>query len=196
MAIQSLRDFFIALSRLQLSPKARPTLWTIVGSMIFLSTAQTTAYGLDFPMSTRLALPESKNLKVGGNLPSAALVSQMSEMALVAYLSEQVETARVPRGARRVAKAIMSTQYSWGERQYSCLDNLWTKESNWNYKARNPRSGAHGIPQALPANKMEVVGTDWRTNPVTQLRWGLRYIDVRYDTPCKAWSKFKRSNWY
>ncbi len=196
MAIQNIRDFFSALSRLQLSAKARPALWTIVASMLFIATAQTTAYGLDFPMTTRLALPESKNLKVGGNLPSAALVSQMSEMALVAHLSNQVETARTPRGAKRVTKAIMSTQYSWGDREYSCLNNLWTKESNWNYKARNPRTGAHGIPQAYPAEKMSVVGTDWRTNPVTQLRWGLRYIDVRYDTPCKAWSKFKRSNWY
>lgn len=196
MAIQNLRDFFTALARLQLTPKARPALWTIVASMLFIATAQTTAYGLDFPMTTRLALPESKNLKVGGNLPSAALVSQMSEMALVAHLSEQVESARVPRGAKRVAKAIMSTQYSWDDRQFSCLDELWTKESNWNYKARNPRTGAHGIPQAYPAAKMEVVGADWRTNPVTQLRWGLRYIDVRYDSPCKAWGKFKRSNWY
>ena len=90
----------------------------------------------------------------------------------------------------------MDDKYDWGNGQYSCLDELWTKESHWNYKASNRRSGAHGIPQALPATKMDSAGTDWRTNPVTQISWGLRYIEVRYDTPCKAWAKFKRSNWY
>jgi len=48
----------------------------------------------------------------------------------------------------------------------------------------------------LPAIKMEIISTDWRKNPVTQMRWGLRYIDIRYETPCKAWAKFKRSNYY
>jgi membrane-bound lytic murein transglycosylase MltF len=95
-----------------------------------------------------------------------------------------------------VAKALIAEKYQWGEAQYSCLNKLWTKESHWNYKARNKVSGAHGIAQALPATKMEIVGTDWRTNPVTQITWGLKYINERYDTPCKAWSKFKRSRWY
>jgi len=73
---------------------------------------------------------------------------------------------------------------------------LWTRESHWNYQAHNYRSGAHGIPQALPASKMDLIADDWRTNPVTQIRWGLRYIESRYDTPCGAWSKFKRSRYY
>jgi hypothetical protein len=90
----------------------------------------------------------------------------------------------------------MDEEYGWGDYQYECLNSLWTKESHWNYKSSNKSSGAHGIPQALPATKMDSVGTDWRTNPVTQISWGLLYIDSRYDTPCKAWSKFKRSNWY
>ena len=191
-----LREFFIALSTLRISRATRLALWATVGSMVFIATAQTTAYGLEFPMTTRLALPASKNLTVAGNMPSAALIGQTSEMALVAYAMEQVNQAREELGAKRVAKAIMDVEYSWNDREYSCLNSLWTKESNWNYKARNKRSGAHGIPQALPADKMAVVGTDWRTNPVTQIRWGLRYIDIRYDTPCKAWSKFKRSNFY
>ncbi len=63
-------------------------------------------------------------------------------------------------------------------------------------KARNPRSGAHGIAQALPASKMDKVGTDWRTNPTTQIKWGLLYISERYDSPCAAWNKWRRSNYY
>jgi hypothetical protein len=119
-----------------------------------------------------------------------------STMALLSLAIRQVELAREPQGAKKVAKALSAERYQWNEAQYSCLNKLWTKESNWNYKARNKVSGAHGIPQALPATKMEIVGTDWRTNPVTQINWGLKYIYERYDNPCKAWSKFKRSRWY
>ena len=119
-----------------------------------------------------------------------------STMALLSLAIRQVELAREPQGAKLVAKALIAEKYQWDEEQYSCLNKLWTKESHWNYKARNKVSGAHGIAQALPATKMEVVGTDWRTNPVTQISWGLKYINERYDSPCKAWSKFKRSRWY
>ncbi len=119
-----------------------------------------------------------------------------STMALLSIAIRQVELAREPHGAKSVAKAIIAEKYQWGEAQYACLNKLWTKESHWNYKARNKVSGAHGIAQALPATKMEVVGTDWRTNPVTQITWGLKYINERYESPCKAWSKFKRSRWY
>jgi hypothetical protein len=119
-----------------------------------------------------------------------------STMALLSLAIRQVELAREPQGAKQVAKALIAEKYQWGEEQYSCLNKLWTKESHWNYKARNKVSGAHGIAQALPATKMEIVGTDWRTNPVTQISWGLKYINERYDSPCKAWSKFKRSRWY
>jgi hypothetical protein len=80
--------------------------------------------------------------------------------------------------------------------QMSCLDNLWTRESGWNELAENPSSGAYGIPQALPGDKMATYGDDWRTNPVTQIRWGLNYIENRYGTPCGAWSFFQNNNWY
>lgn len=117
-------------------------------------------------------------------------------MALVSLAARQVDLARQPDGAREIAKNLTTNTYQWSDAQFACLDQLWTKESHWNYKARNKNSGAHGIAQALPATKMEVVGTDWRTNPVTQITWGLKYISERYETPCKAWSKFKRSRWY
>lgn len=117
-------------------------------------------------------------------------------MALVSLAARQVDLARQPDGAREIAKDLTTNTYQWSDAQFACLDQLWTKESHWNYKARNKISGAHGIAQALPATKMEAVGTDWRTNPVTQITWGLKYISERYETPCKAWSKFKRSRWY
>lgn len=80
--------------------------------------------------------------------------------------------------------------------QMSCLDNLWTKESHWNPLAENTSSGAYGIPQALPGNKMASYGSDWKTNPVPQIKWGLKYIQDRYTTPCSAWGHSQRLNWY
>jgi len=119
-------------------------------------------------------------------------------IALVSMAARQVEIAKKPRGAQMVAKAIIEEKYpKWDKkRQVQCLTTLWNGESHWNYQAHNYRSGAHGIPQALPAIKMEIVSTDWRTNPVTQIKWGLSYIKARYDTPCNALLKKKRSNWY
>jgi len=186
-------------------------LWTLVGSFLLISTAQPTAYGLEFPMTTSISLPASANLTASIALNSevdlskgAALYTQLdkrtrlfaSQMALAAAVSQQVEMARTIVGAKMVAKSIMFSEYAWGADQFTCLNRLWTRESHWNYRARNKKSGAHGIPQALPASRMDVVSTDWRTNPVTQIRWGLRYIEARYDQPCKAWAKFKRSRYY
>lgn len=125
---------------------------------------------------------------------STAVLS--TEMLLVSVMVEKIEMARSPKGAKRVAQEFAKAKYGWGSYQFSCLNTLWTKESHWNYRARNKRTGAHGIPQALPATKMEVISSDWRTNPVTQIQWGLHYIDVRYQTPCRALAKFKRSRYY
>ena len=181
-------------------------LWALVATLILLASAQPTAYGLDFPETTRLSLPEATSIRasVVDLSEGAPLYSQLnfaqslfaSEMALVASVTQQVEMARTPVGAKVVARQIMLSEYNWGSYQFECLNRLWTKESHWNYKAHNYKSGAHGIPQALPANKMEIISTDWRKNPVTQMRWGLRYIEIRYDNPCKAWAKFKRSKYY
>jgi hypothetical protein len=181
-------------------------LWTLVATLLILASAQPTAYGLDFPQTTKLTLPEATSLRASDvDLSEGApLYSQLefaqslfaSEMALVASVTRQVELARTPNGAKYVARQIMKSEYNWGSYQFACLNRLWTKESNWNYLAHNYRTGAHGIPQALPAIRMEIISTDWRKNPVTQMRWGLRYIDIRYESPCKAWAKFKRSKFY
>lgn len=87
-------------------------------------------------------------------------------------------------------------EFGFGEDQWAALDALWRRESGWNHLAKNPRSGAYGIPQSLPAAKMAVVGGDWRTNPETQIRWGLAYISARYRTPDRAWAHSERVGWY
>jgi len=80
--------------------------------------------------------------------------------------------------------------------QYGCLDAMWTRESNWNYLATNPSSGAYGIPQSLPASKMAQFGSDWASNPVVQIKWGLWYIQNRYGSPCNAWAYWQVHNSY
>ena len=186
-------------------------IWSIVASMLFLSSALPSAYGLEFPVNSTVELQGDATALASAATPldsAAALYGSISlastsvgavfssDLALVSSISASVEMARTPEGAKEVAEIILTEEYGFGESQFECLDSLWTRESHWNYKAHNYRSGAHGIAQALPAEKMSVVGTDWRTNPVTQIRWGIRYITMRYDTPCKAWSFFKSRNFY
>jgi murein DD-endopeptidase MepM/ murein hydrolase activator NlpD len=91
---------------------------------------------------------------------------------------------------------VMVADRGWGSGQFGCLQSLWNRESGWNYRASNPSSGAYGIPQALPGSKMASAGADWRTNPVTQMTWGLDYIADRYGTPCGAWGHSESSGWY
>jgi resuscitation-promoting factor RpfB len=98
-------------------------------------------------------------------------------------------------GNRSVGKR-MAAKKGWTGRQWSCLLQLWTKESGWRTHADNPTSSAYGIPQALPGRKMRSAGRDWRTNPKTQIKWGLGYIKGRYGTPCSAWSFHRAHNWY
>lgn len=110
---------------------------------------------------------------------------------------EEGATLAMSRGTRNRTIALkMVRQRGWSKTQFSCLVKLWNKESRWNHRAANRSSGAYGIPQALPGRKMASAGADWRTNPTTQIKWGLGYIKSRYGTPCKAWSHSVNRGWY
>ncbi|MDQ0763601.1 transglycosylase SLT domain-containing protein [Streptomyces canus] len=80
--------------------------------------------------------------------------------------------------------------------QFQCFSNIVDHESSWNYQAVNASSGAYGLFQALPGSKMSSVGADWQTNPATQIKWGLNYMDSRYGSPCEAWSFWQANHWY
>jgi hypothetical protein len=96
---------------------------------------------------------------------------------------------------RDIARALLS-EYGFADSEFDCLDSLYNSESGWRVNADNPTSSAYGIPQALPGSKMASEGADWATNPVTQIRWGLGYIEDRYGSPCNAWSFKQGNNWY
>lgn len=96
---------------------------------------------------------------------------------------------------RDIARVLLG-EFGFSSDQFGCLDSLYTRESGWNPYADNPSSSAYGIPQSLPGEKMASAGADWATNPVTQIRWGLGYIQDRYGSPCGAWSHSESNGWY
>jgi Transglycosylase SLT domain len=100
-----------------------------------------------------------------------------------------------PGTAQAIAYDLLMAK-GWGVSEYNCLVALWNRESHWNVYAHNTSSGAYGIPQALPGDKMASVASDWATNPKTQIIWGLGYIQQRYQTPCGAWAHSERKGWY
>jgi hypothetical protein len=105
------------------------------------------------------------------------------------------EPAPDPGTAQSIAYKMLPS-FGWSaSAQFGCLDNIWSRESGWRYNAENA-SGAYGIPQALPGSKMASAGADWETNPATQIKWGLGYIQGRYSTPCDAWSFWQANGWY
>jgi hypothetical protein len=104
--------------------------------------------------------------------------------------------APVDPGTARSEAFNMLSQFGWNPNQYfGCLDNIWSRESGWSVTAENP-SGAYGIPQAMPGSKMASVGPDWQTSAVTQIRWGLGYIQSKYGDPCSAWSYWQANGSY
>jgi hypothetical protein len=100
-----------------------------------------------------------------------------------------------PGTAQAIAYDLVMAR-GWNAGQFDCLVALWNRESHWNVYAHNPSSGAYGIPQALPGDKMATVADDWQTNPETQIIWGLGYIEGRYGNPCGAWEHSESVGWY
>ncbi|MFD9194218.1 transglycosylase SLT domain-containing protein [Streptomyces phaeochromogenes] len=80
--------------------------------------------------------------------------------------------------------------------QFQCFSTIVDHESSWNYRADNPTSDAYGLMQALPGSKMSSAGADWATNPATQIKWGLGYMNDRYGSPCGAWDFWQANNYY
>ena len=141
-----------------------------------------------------------------------AYQAYLEEQARIAYEEEQAriryeqEQARLRAAAARAASGSVAdyqnyayslfSSYGWSSYDFDCLVALWNRESKWNPLAHNSRSGAHGIPQALPASKMASHGSDYWDNPYTQIRWGLDYIRGRYGSPANAWAHSQSHGWY
>lgn len=114
---------------------------------------------------------------------AAAEAQQKAAQEAAARAQAQSQLAAISPGSLQA----MALQIIGDPSQYQCFSNIVTRESGWDYTATNPSSGAYGLVQALPGNKMASVGADWRTNPATQIKWGLGYMNDRYGSPCDAW---------
>lgn len=114
------------------------------------------------------------------------------------YLTTEapIITATGQKGEYQKYALMMLPNYGWEETEMYPLIKLWDRESHWNPSAHNRSSGAHGIPQALPASKMASEGSDYYTNGNTQIRWGLNYIKARYGSPSNAWAHSQSHGWY
>jgi hypothetical protein len=143
--------------------------------MIVMAAASRSSRVLSAPKLANTAAPSSSASPGSGTVPSLGPVN--------------------PGTARSDAYNMLSS-FGWSPSKYfGCLDNLWSRESGWRWNAQNA-SGAYGIPQALPGSKMASAGSDWQTNPATQVRWGLGYIKGRYGNPCGAWSYWQANGYY
>ncbi len=130
--------------------------------------------------------------------PNQVIASQSAAAAAASSSGGGVTTVSAPAPNPGTAQSIgynMLPAFGFSQSsQWGCLLDLWNRESGWIYDAENA-SGAYGIPQALPADKMASAGADWQTNPATQIKWGLGYIKQVYGTPCGAWD-FELANGY
>lgn len=137
------------------------------------------------PVATTPAAPAP-----GVSAPAQApATSPLSTLAPVPSSSGSVAESK------EFARSLLASK-GFGEAEFVCLDNLWERESNWNHTADNPYSDAYGIPQSLPGEKMATFGDDWATNPQTQIKWGISYIEGRYGSPCNAWGHSESVGWY
>lgn len=123
----------------------------------------------------------------------------------IVQVSSNVITSRSEGNIRRATGSVAEYQayakerclaFGWSDNDFNCLVKLWNRESGWNPYAHNSRSGAYGIPQALPGSKMASSGSDYLTNYKTQINWGLNYIKSRYGSPSVAWNHSQTKGWY
>lgn len=171
-------------------------LWVLPAGVIGLVLAAVFSLGYPSagvpPIKAVVITPSS----VAAVVPTSVTASVAAPLVAPAPVEATQRAVADPAGNREVAHGLMLAV--WGEDQWSCLDSLWGgHESGWSQLRFNARgSGAYGIPQAKPASKMRSAGADWRTNPATQIKWGLGYIRDRYGTPCQALSVEVRHHSY
>lgn len=138
---------------------------------------------------TKAISAENVKLKAAAKKAAAEAAERKRALANRGYLPGTTDP-------REIARQILKNKYGYGESGFDCFNNIIIRESMWDIDATNPSSGAYGIPQALPGSKMASAGSDWRTNPATQIVWAIGYMEDRYGSPCSAWT-FKRANgWY
>ena len=137
----------------------------------------------------------AKRAKIKAKLAAAAKKAAEERAARARALANRGYQPGVS-DPKEMARQILKNKFGYGSNQFECFNNIIMRESKWDINATNPSSGAYGIPQALPGSKMASEGSDWRTNPATQIIWGVKYMEDRYGSPCAAWSFKSAKGWY
>ncbi|GGQ40981.1 hypothetical protein GCM10010145_06400 [Streptomyces ruber] len=159
--------------------------------------------------SARKAAEEAARKKAADDAVNKQKAAEKAEAAAQAEKERKEKEEAASRSAARADASDFVVQSSYtvaqvqamaqqmipGD-QFTCFSNIVNHESSWNYRAVNASSGAYGLVQALPGSKMASAGADWQTNPATQIKWGLNYMNERYGSPCGAWSFWQANNWY
>ena len=117
------------------------------------------------------------------------------------WVKQQFETLDSAMNPNRTSAAPTGDHKHWmkqagiPESWYDSINYIVTHESGWRVNATNPSSGAYGLPQSLPGSKMAAAGRDWRTNPITQLKWMKSYVG-RYGGGPGAAAFWRAHHWY
>ncbi|MER6227278.1 aggregation-promoting factor C-terminal-like domain-containing protein [Streptomyces sp. 900105755] len=122
-------------------------------------------------------------------LTTAAVAAAAAGLALTAAPAQAATTSAS--SAQAIAHKMIPDAA-----QFNAFSKIVSHESGWNPSATNSSSGAYGLVQALPGSKMASAGSDWKTNPATQIKWGLDYMNSRYGSPTAAWSFWQANGWY
>jgi hypothetical protein len=149
----------------------------------------------DKSLSKQTKAIAAKHSKIKAEIAAAAKKAAEEKAARARALANRGYQPGVT-DPREIARQILRNKFGYGSNQFSCFDNIIMRESKWDINATNPSSGAYGIPQALPGSKMASEGSDWRTNPATQIIWGIKYMKDRYGSPCAAWGFKSSHGWY
>jgi hypothetical protein len=187
----------------------------VVGDGVVAQTAELSrAFTVDttYRAAASVSRNERRTAIVAANVANAAALEQKLQAQAAQLARERQHQADLERLSRmrkqaianarenpQAAAHVLMADFGWtSDAQYNCLVQLWDHESGWRWNADNPGSAAYGIPQALPGRKMASAGSDWATNPLTQIKWGLGYIEDAYGSPCNAWATWQSRypHWY
>lgn len=142
-----------------------------------------------------MSLDQSRNRPLSLSCRRTFAVGAAAAAGAVALTALPAEAVAAPRKSGGVARTVARKMIP-DKTQLRCFSKLVERESGWRVTAVNSATGAYGLLQAMPGAKMASAGADWRTNPATQISWGLDYMKDRYGGPCGAWSFWRANHWY
>jgi hypothetical protein len=148
------------------------------------------------PKAAPKAAPRAKTIPKATAAPTAKATPRRAAPKKAAPAPRPARVSRPTTTTPAGSPKTIARKLVGNSTQFACFDKIIQRESSWNPRATNPSSGAYGLPQALPARKMASAGADWRTNPTTQIRWAISYMEDRYGSPCGAWRFWQSRHWY